>query len=81
MMPTAIRWSMYSIHKERRGNAGNGAPRTEFRFDWNGRSSEKDRTSGNAKKLPNVTVLGRTAIIMVGSPTDKTVYAGWGQFA
>lgn len=66
-------------HKEKtvetRGTALRG---TEFRFDWN-EISEKDRTSGNAKKLPNVTVAGKSCeSFMVGSPTDKTVYAGWG---
>jgi hypothetical protein len=32
-----------------------------------------------AKKLPNVTVAGKNCeSFMVGSSTDKTVYAGWG---
>ena len=60
---------------EKRGKAYRG---TEFRFDWN-EISEKDRTSGNAKKLPNVTVAGKNCeSFMVGTATDKTVYAGWG---
>jgi hypothetical protein len=58
-------------HKEKtvetRGTALRG---TEFRFDWN-EISEKDRTSGNAKKLPNVTVAGKNCeSFMVGSPTE-----------
>jgi len=59
----------------KRGKAYRG---TEFRFDWN-EISEKDRTSGKAKKLPNVTVAGKSCeSFMVGSATDKTVYAGYG---
>jgi len=59
----------------KRGKAYSG---TEFRFDWND-ISEKDKTSGKAKKLPNVTVAGKNCeSYMVGSSTDKTVYAGWG---
>jgi serine protease inhibitor ecotin len=51
---------------------------TEYRFDWN-EIPENDRTSGMAKKLPNVTVAGKNCeSYMVGSSTDKTVYAGWG---
>jgi hypothetical protein len=51
---------------------------TEFRFDWN-EISEKDRTSGKAKKLPNVAVAGKNCeSFMVGSSADKTVYAGYG---
>ena len=50
---------------------------TEYRFDWN-EIPEKDKTSGMAKKLPNVTVAGKNCeSYMVGSSTDKTVYAGW----
>lgn len=50
---------------------------TEYRFDWN-EIPENDRTSGKAKKLPNVTVAGKNCeSYMVGSSTDKTVYAGW----
>jgi len=50
---------------------------TEYRFDWN-EIPENDRTSGMAKKLPNVTVAGKNCeSYMVGSSTDKTVYAGW----
>jgi hypothetical protein len=60
---------------ETRGKAYRG---TEYRFDWN-EISEKDRTSGKAKKLPNVTVAGKNCeSFMVGSSTDKTVYAGLG---
>jgi hypothetical protein len=60
---------------ETRGKAFRG---TEYRFDWN-EISEQDRTSGRAKKLPNVTVAGKYCeSYMVGSSTDKTVYAGWG---
>ena len=60
---------------ETRGKAFRG---TEFRFDWN-EIPEKDKTSGMAKKLPNVTVVGKNCeSFMVGSSTDKTVYAGWG---
>jgi hypothetical protein len=58
-----------------RGKAFRG---TEYRFAWD-EISEKDRTSGMAKKLPNVTVAGKNCeSFMVGSSTDKTVYAGWG---
>ena len=58
-----------------RGKAFRG---TEYRFDWN-EISEKDRTSGKAKKLPNVTVAGKNCeSFMVGSSADKTVYAGYG---
>ena len=50
---------------------------TEYRFEWN-EIPENDRTSGMAKKLPNVTVAGKNCeSYMVGSSTDKTVYAGW----
>jgi hypothetical protein len=50
---------------------------TEYRFEWN-EIPENDRTSGKAKKLPNVIVAGKNCeSYMVGSSTDKTVYAGW----
>ena len=60
---------------EKRGKAY--ARGTEYRFDWN-EISEQDRTSGKAKKLPNVTVAGKNCeSYMVGSSTDRTIYAGW----
>jgi len=60
---------------QKRGKAFRG---TEYRFDWN-EISEQDRTSGKAKKLPNVTIAGKDCeSYMVGSSTDKTVYAGCG---
>ena len=60
---------------ETRGKESRG---TEYRFEWT-EIPENDRTSGNAKKLPNVTVAGKNCeSYMVGSSTDKTVYAGWG---
>jgi len=60
---------------ESRGKAFRG---TEYRFDWT-EIPEQDRTSGKAKKLPNVSVAGKDCeSYMVGTPTDRTVYAGWG---
>ena len=60
---------------EKRGKAY--ARGTEYRFDWN-EIPESDRTSGKAKRLPNVTVAGKNCeSYMVGSSTDRTIYAGW----
>jgi len=60
---------------EKRGKAYRG---TENPFDWN-EIPEKDRTSGVAKKLPNVTVAGKNCeSYTVVSSTNKAVYAGWG---
>ncbi|HEY9164661.1 MAG TPA: hypothetical protein VIS48_00715 [Candidatus Kryptonia bacterium] len=67
-------------HKEKlaikRGTAYSG---TEFRVEWTEFGSEKDRQSGTAKKLPNMTILGKSCVTF-GTDDGKgsvATYAGW----
>jgi hypothetical protein len=71
--------TLYALnHKDKvayaRGDAYRG---TEMRFDWN-EVSKKDKTSGKAKQLPNVTIAGKVCgSFQVSSSSGKTVFAGW----
>jgi hypothetical protein len=58
----------------KRGDAYRG---TEMRFDWN-EVSKKDKESGKAKRLPNVTVAGKVCESFESiSSSGKTIFAGW----
>ncbi len=58
----------------KRGKAYRG---TEMKFDWNEISS-KDKKSGKAKQLPNVTIAGKMCeSFEVNLEGSSTTYAGW----
>jgi hypothetical protein len=71
--------TLYAVnHKNKiaykRGDAYRG---TELRFDWN-EVSKKDKASGKAKQLPNVTIAGKVCESFEStSSSGKTVFAGW----
>ncbi|HTX98727.1 MAG TPA: hypothetical protein VMG09_01770, partial [Bacteroidota bacterium] len=57
-----------------RGTAYSG---TEKRYDWND-ISDKDKKDGAARKIPNMTVAGKSCEAFETGPANgKTTYAGW----
>lgn len=71
--------TLYTLnHKDKvaykQGDAYRG---TELRFDWN-EVSQKEKASGKAKQLSNVTIAGKLCeSFEVTSTSGKTVFAGW----
>jgi hypothetical protein len=53
--------SLYKVAYEQKRalKAGRASRGAEFKFDWN-EISDKDKKAGKAKRLPNVTVAGKT---------------------
>jgi len=63
--------------REKTFNKGPYSPGTETRFDWNS-VADRDKQSGKAKKLANMTIAGKNCEayeLITGDTT--TQYAGW----
>ena len=71
--------NLYSLNPDKKtaSKRGESVRGTEVRVDWNDVSSD-DKKSGKAKKLPDMTIAGKTCVaFVVGLEGSTTTYASW----